>query len=78
MLIHPEQKKTEIFVGNAKTGPVAEHLRSLKTVRTGNQAYDIHGKKIPQEYMRPLFVSHEEAAKYDRIMTDRMKAISHA
>lgn len=62
----------EVFVGNTQTKDgVPEYLRSLTTVRLGDQALDIEGKKIEPEYMRPLFVGRAEADAYDRIMMRR-------
>jgi hypothetical protein len=62
----------EVFVGNTHTkNEVPEYLRGLKTVRIGDQALDIEGKKIDQEYMRPLFIGRAEVEEYNRIMTRR-------
>jgi hypothetical protein len=63
---------SEVFVGNTLTaGGVPEHLRGLQTVRLGEQALDIEGKRIDPAYMRPLFVANAEASAYDRIMMKR-------
>jgi hypothetical protein len=62
----------EVFVGNTHTkNGVPEYLRSLKTVRIGDQALDIEGKNIDHEYMRLLFVGRAEVDEYNRIMTQR-------
>jgi hypothetical protein len=62
----------EVFVGNTETkNGVPGHLRGLTTARLGEQALDIEGKKIPPEYMRPLFVGRAEADAYNRIMMRR-------
>lgn len=62
----------EVFVGNTETkNGVPAHLLGLTTVRLGDQALDIEGKKIDPEYMRPLFVGRTEADPYDRIMMRR-------
>lgn len=69
----------EVFVGNTHTkGGVPEYLRGLKTVRLGDQALDIEGKKLAQSYMRPLFIGRIEAAEYDRIMMRRTFPNNHA
>lgn len=62
----------EVFVGNTATkNGVPEHLRELRTARLGEQALDIEGKKLSQDYMRPLFIGRSEADAYDRIMMKR-------
>lgn len=66
------EKADEVFVGNTETqGGVPEHLRGLRTIRLGEQALDIEGKKLDPEYMRPLFVGSGEADAYHRIMMKR-------
>lgn len=65
-------KADEVFVGNVETEKgVPEYLRRLRTVRLGEQALDIEGKKLDPNYMRPLFVGKSEADTYDRIMMKR-------
>ena len=71
MLYHKEIRKNERFVGNVAAKSPLEHLRSLKTVRKGEVAYDIHGKKLYPGYCLPLFVGKEEFDKYNKIMMDR-------
>ena len=71
---HQETGKDEIFVGNTSAGGVPRHLAELKTTRIGEQAYDIHGKKLSPDYMRPLFIDRSEMDKYDRIMCARLRA----
>lgn len=71
MSTHPEASDKEIFVGNTNATKIPEHLTALKTVRLGEQAYDLDGKKIPKEYMRPLIIGRSEGGQYDRIMMRR-------
>ena len=70
-LYHAEAKKDEVFVGNLR-GELPDHLRTLKTARLGNKAFDIDGKILSQnENIRPLFIGQSEAGDYDRIMMRR-------
>lgn len=71
MLTHPETKENEVFVGNTNCTHVPDHLAPLKTARLGEQAYDLDGKKISSDYMRPLIIGRSEAGQYDRIMMRR-------
>lgn len=65
-------KENEVFVGNTDAdGGRLEHLRELKTVRLGEQAFDLDGKPLPKTYALPLFIDRGELAAYDRIMTAR-------
>ncbi len=75
MNTHPEQRSTEVFLGNVPTkrGP-RECFSHLRTIRIGEQAYDIHGKKIDQDYMRPLFVGKCDEIEYERIYIEQMKS----
>lgn len=73
-IYHPETNDNEICVGNTSVQDHVEiksYLSELETARVGDQAFDIHGKKIPIDQMRPLFVGKSEANKYDRIMMQR-------
>ncbi len=72
---HQEQLDNEVWVGNTHhvDGKIP-HLHSLKTVRVGNTAYDIHGKELPSSYCKPLFIGKSEFRAYDIIMMQRMKA----
>ncbi|GKS73707.1 hypothetical protein AVME950_02445 [Acidovorax sp. SUPP950] len=74
---HPEQSKSEIFVGNTKGTTVPAYLSSLATARVGKQAFELGGeKRIDPNKMRPLFVDRSEAGRYDAIMMARFKAIN--
>ena len=73
---NPERKADEVFVGNTThVNGLPEHLRCLKTARIGQQAYDIHGGKLPTNEYRPLFIGRSEQAAYDAIMVARVNAI---
>ena len=68
--------ETEFFVGNTnvqKGAVIPEYLKSFTTVRLGNIAYDIHGVKIPTDYMLPLFIGKSELNKYNSVMIARSK-----
>ena len=76
--MHPEQAKNEIFIGNVPSRDTLARLKELSaltTVRQGKIAYDIHGKQLSPDYMRPMFVNQKEAAHYDKIMIDDLKKI---
>lgn len=74
MRTHPEQRENEIYLGNHcikgtnKSDTIEKHLNHLKTLRLGEQAYDLDGKKISQDYYRPLFVDKSEFKIYDETM----------
>jgi hypothetical protein len=69
---HWELKPGEIWVGNTDVSErglvVRDELRHLKTVRLGEQAYDIHGKPIERNYCRPLIIHRSEEDLYNSIM----------
>lgn len=71
---HRERQPDEIWVGNTKTKELLSTLtkfKSLKTLRVGQQAFDIRGKKLNRQYMKPLFVNKSEENMYDKIMMTR-------
>lgn len=77
MNTHPEQKASEIFVGNTVGVAVPNHLAAMTTARVGEHAYTLSGEqKIPPDRMRPLFVGRSEAGMYDAIMMARFSAAS--
>ena len=68
-----EAKSTEVFVGNTSSENgtpvcVPDYLTGLTTVRLGEQAYDIEGKKLNRDHYRPIFIGRSEVPAYDRIM----------
>lgn len=73
-------EKDEIFLGNVEIknwkGEEKEWKRDdvkhLKTLRIGEQAYDIYGKPLNKEYIRPLIIHKSECEEYDRIQVKRM------
>jgi len=70
-----ELKEGEVFIGNTSRiddFPRPE-LKGLKTIRMGQQAYDIKGEIIDTTYCRPVFIHKSEMEFYDRIMTDIVK-----
>ncbi len=68
MMIHPEQKKDEKFVGNGiKTAKKSENYK----YRVGKQAYDINGKKILNENIVPIFVMKKDLYDYDKFMHEK-------
>lgn len=78
MKTNEELKDGEIFLGNTSVQNLAKKMQlytSLKTVRVGKQAYDIDGKKLPQDYMLPLFLNEKERTQYDRIKEKQKEPI---
>lgn len=80
------KKENEKFLGNHvfevwKNGRFVkeefpeEELKCLKTLRLGEQAYDIDGKPLSKDYCLPVFINVSELRLYDKIMTDRIRKI---
>ncbi len=67
---HEECHKDERWLGNMRRNKERPYLAGLKTLRLGNVAYDIHGKRLPEEYA-PIFINKKEYWEYDRIMVER-------
>lgn len=72
---HHELKSGEIWVGNTsgdsrwkKGVEIPSRYSSLKTIRLGEQAYDIHGNPISRDYCRPLIINKSEEEAYNKIM----------
>lgn len=64
-----ELKTGEVFLGNIRIDDgIRPELQSLKTIRIGEQAYDLNGKPIQRSYCRPLFLHQSEVKLYDIIM----------
>lgn len=77
--VHADKKEDEIWIGNIRVwewpGP---YLSSLKTIRLGKQAYDIHGKLIPTDYCLPIFIHKSEYDAYNKIMEDEIRKIRNS
>ena len=74
---HHELAKGEVWVGNTsgddhleKGVEVPVRYRSLKTVRLGKQAYDVHGLPLSRHYCLPLIVHVSEEAELERLRRD--------
>lgn len=78
------KKNNEKFLGNhlfekwhnrgfVKNDFPGEGLECLKTLRLGEQAYDINGKPLSKDYCLPVFINASELRLYDKIMTDRSR-----
>ena len=72
---HEPKPNNEVFLGNTDGITVPPYLSSLKTIRVGSIAYDIHGAILPTDMYRPLFLARSEEAIYDTLMRDVSKAI---
>lgn len=68
-----ELAKDEIWLGNTKGTEIPKHYKSLKTIRVGNQAYDIKGNKLDINYCRPLILNKSELEAYEKIYAARME-----
>jgi hypothetical protein len=67
-----QHAENEVFMGNCKITMGRPHLATLKTLRLGSVAYDIHGAPLPDSLgYAPMFVDRAELAEYDRIMMTR-------
>lgn len=64
----------EVFIGNTCDG-IGEHYKHLQSVRLGEVALDIEGKKLPAQF-RPIFMSKADSMAYDRIMVARYEAVN--
>lgn len=63
----------ELFVGNHQ-GEIDDEIATV--ARLGDQAFDIHGKKIPASWgIRPVFVKRSNLGTYDAIMMRRFREI---
>jgi hypothetical protein len=62
----------EVFLGNTNSTEIPEQYRSLKSIRLGEQAFDINGKPLSKNHYRPLIISKTEEAAYDKIYGARM------
>jgi len=68
-----ELKKGEVWIGNTKGTEIPGHYKSLKTIRIGEQAYDINGKPLDRGCYRPLILHLSEEPMYNLIYDMRMK-----
>lgn len=66
--MHKEENPDEVFVGNDNHCNFEDLLHQGIECRLGNTAYDIDGKKIEGNYLKPLFVSKKSLKKYDTYM----------
>lgn len=65
---HPETRDDEVFMGNYHPKTEAhrpERYKGLRT-RTGDRAFDIHGKDITAEGHRPFFLAKADHAEHER------------
>lgn len=77
MTIHPEQKHTEIYLGNvAPSWWTPSRLADFRTLRLGTVAYDLNGKALsPDHGIVPLFIDRSELDRYDEIETANLREI---
>lgn len=72
---YDECGKDEIFVGNTRADNDLSELPGVKC-RLGTQAYDINGRRLPTDYMLPLYVHKDSMRLYIRIYQQRLDAIN--
>ena len=63
------RKDGEVFLGNVLTkNGIPTWLRSLKTIRLGEQAEDMfHNALDPPKYYLPMFLDAEELYEHDEL-----------
>ncbi len=69
-----QMREGEMFLGNATVKDLPKtlnKLKPLKTLRIGQQAYDITALPLNRAKHRPLFLHGSEMPTYDKIMTSR-------
>ena len=72
-----ELKPGERFLGNQnirQEPDIPDYLKHLKTIRLGEQAYDLNKNPIERDYCRPLIVHQSEYDAYNNIMQARLEA----
>lgn len=67
-------REGEVFIGNADDG-IPDYIKHLPSVRLGDVALDIEGRKLSPEF-RPIFMSKSDSMAYDRIMVARYEAVN--
>jgi hypothetical protein len=76
MLYHPDTRPDEQFVGNHVTWQTfLAEIAALPTLRLGAIAYDLDGKKISPNYMRPVFIGKSDYDRYDKAMQAELSRI---
>jgi len=55
---HPEAHDDEVWIGNV--WKVDFPAIGWESKRLGSQTYDAHGKHLPRDVMKPVFVKREE------------------
>lgn len=68
-MIHEKCNDNEMFIGNTSDiNRRLEELSSIKSLRVGKTAYDIHGEKLDNNMYKSLFINKNDSIKYDIIM----------
>ncbi len=69
---HEKTGDNQVFVGNTKDGDAGIewlHSQGVASARLGDVAYDIDGRRIPNDLgCRPVFIESEDRANYHRVM----------
>lgn len=75
-----EVSKNEIWIGNTsgnirweKGVDIPNSYTHIKTIRLGEQAYDIKGKPISRDYCLPLIVGKSEYPEIESIYKKQME-----
>ena len=66
----------EVFLGNIDAAKgLPEYLRGLGSAKVGYIAYDLSGRPLEREWLRPLFITRHDLAAYDKMMLDQLLKI---
>lgn len=75
-----EVGKNEVFIGNTsgdecyeKGVTIPSRLSFLKSIRLGEQAYDIHGKPLNRDYCRPMILHKSDYGQYEAYIKKEME-----
>ena len=73
---HEKCSNSECFIGNtSEVDRRKRELSSIKSLRIGTTAYDIHGMRILNSECKPMFIDKTDMNKYDNIMMTSMRNI---
>jgi hypothetical protein len=73
-----ELREGEKWLGNtcvSDGSTMDPEMAHLKTLRLGEQAYDINGEEIDRDYYRPLIIHISEFDEWNNIMMECVRKI---
>lgn len=74
-MYHEKCNSDEVFIGNTPVNNLENkkrELESVKSLRVGTIAYDIHGEILDKDSYKSLFINKRDSVKYDSIMMSKM------